>query len=45
MAKKWTNKNVAGVLHYVTGNVNNAAPHKKRVTFVTESAERAEFVI
>src|SRR5512139_2016753 len=22
MAKKWTNKNLAGVLHYVTGNVD-----------------------
>ena len=22
MAKKWTNKNLAGVLHYVTGNID-----------------------
>jgi REP element-mobilizing transposase RayT len=26
MAKKWTNKNLAGVLHYVTGNVDKRRP-------------------
>jgi hypothetical protein len=26
MAKKWTNKNLAGALHYVTGNVLNRRP-------------------
>lgn len=28
MAKKWTNKNLGGVLHYVTGNVD-----KRRAIF------------
>ena len=31
MAKKWTNRNVAGVLHYVTGNVD-----KRRAIFRDE---------
>jgi putative transposase len=32
MAKKWTNKNLAGVLHYVTGNVD-----KRREIFRSET--------